>query len=194
MVREAVEASDRDDSQVALIMLDIDHFKSYNDTYGHVTGDNVLRLVAHVLKTRVRECDYVGRWGGEEFGVLLTGAGITEAKNVARVIRRAISELYLVDAQGHAIPNPTVPIPADTMKPGLEGTGPAIDLGMAMGALNTGAASWMWDWEDAGGDYRDQLYQAWENLRDFMTAFKMVAPNPAILARASVLHLDYQLT
>ena len=58
----------------------------------------------------------------------------------------------------------SVPIPADTVRPGLEGTGPAIDLGMAMGALNTGAASWMWDWEDAGGDYKDQLYQAWENL------------------------------
>src|SRR3954468_773148 len=64
--------------------------------------------------------------------------------------------------------NESVPIPPDTMKPGLEGTGPAIDLGMAMGALNTGAASWMWDWEDAGGDYRDQLYQAWENLRDLL--------------------------
>ncbi len=64
--------------------------------------------------------------------------------------------------------NATVPIPKDTMKPGLEGTGPAIDLGMAMGALNTGAASWMWDWEDAGGDYKDQLYQAWENLRDLL--------------------------
>jgi malate synthase len=64
--------------------------------------------------------------------------------------------------------NPTVPIPTDTMTPGLEGTGPAIDLGMAMGALNTGAASWMWDWEDAGGDYKDQLYQAWENLRDLL--------------------------
>jgi malate synthase len=64
--------------------------------------------------------------------------------------------------------NASVPIPADTMRPGLEGTGPAIDLAMAMGALNTGAASWMWDWEDAGGDYRDQLYQAWENLRDLL--------------------------
>jgi malate synthase len=64
--------------------------------------------------------------------------------------------------------NPTVPIPADTMRPGLEGTGPAIDLGMAMSALNTGAASWMWDWEDAGGDYRDQLYRAWQNLADIL--------------------------
>ena len=64
--------------------------------------------------------------------------------------------------------NPTVPIPADTMKPGLEGTGPAIDLGMAMSALNSGASQWMWDWEDAGGDYKDQLYRAWQNLADIL--------------------------
>jgi malate synthase len=64
--------------------------------------------------------------------------------------------------------NPTVPIPPDTMRPGLEGTGPAIDLGMAMGALNTEAASWMWDWEDAGGDYKDQLYRAWVNLSEIL--------------------------
>ena len=64
--------------------------------------------------------------------------------------------------------NPTVPIPADTMRPGLEGTGPAIDLGMAFGALNSGASQWMWDWEDAGGDYKDQLYRAWVNLSDIL--------------------------
>ena len=60
------------------------------------------------------------------------------------------------------------PIPADVQTPGLEGTGPSIDLGMAMGALNSGASSWMWDWEDAGGDYRDQLYQAWRNLKQIL--------------------------
>ena len=54
------------------------------------------------------------------------------------------------------------------MTPGLEGTGPAIDLGMAMGALNSGASQWMWDWEDAGGDYKDQLYRAWQNLADIL--------------------------
>jgi len=64
--------------------------------------------------------------------------------------------------------NPTVPIPRDTTTPGLEGTGPSIDLGMAMGALNTGAASWMWDWEDAAGDYKEQLYQGWQNLIDLL--------------------------
>jgi len=64
--------------------------------------------------------------------------------------------------------NPTVPIPPETTTPGLEGTGPAIDLGMAMGALNSGAASWMWDWEDAAGDFRQQLYQGWQNLADIL--------------------------
>ena len=59
-------------------------------------------------------------------------------------------------------------IPADVTTPGLEGTGPCIDLGMAMGALNSGASQWMWDWEDAGGDYRDQLYQAWSNLKHIL--------------------------
>lgn len=64
--------------------------------------------------------------------------------------------------------NPTVPMPKDVTTPGLEGTGPSIDLGMAMGALNSGASQWMWDWEDAGGDYKDQLYQGWENLADIL--------------------------
>jgi malate synthase len=62
----------------------------------------------------------------------------------------------------------SVPIPADTVRPGLEGTGPCIDLGMAMAAINTGASSWMWDWEDAGGDYRDQLFRAWRNLKQLL--------------------------
>jgi diguanylate cyclase (GGDEF)-like protein len=107
-VREAVEASDRNDSHVALIMLDIDHFKKYNDTYGHVAGDNVLKLVASALKESTGEGGYVGRWGGEEFGVLITGATVGKAKATARRIRRVISELYPVDGHGHAIPGPTV--------------------------------------------------------------------------------------
>ena len=61
-----------------------------------------------------------------------------------------------------------VPIPKDTTKPGLEGTGPSIDLGMAFGALNSGASQWMWDWEDAGGDYKAQLYQGWTHLKQIL--------------------------
>ena len=63
---------------------------------------------------------------------------------------------------------PSQPIPKDVTTPGLEGTGPSIDLGMAMGALNSGASQWMWDWEDAGGDYKDQLYHAWRHLKQIL--------------------------
>ncbi len=109
LVRKAVEESDRNDTQVSLIMLDIDHFKQYNDTFGHMAGDNVLRMVANALKSSVREStDAVGRWGGEEFAVLLAGVGVTEAKKVSRYIRRAVAELYPVNAQGQVIPNPTI--------------------------------------------------------------------------------------
>jgi len=106
------------------------------------------------------------------YGFLTPDTKITDADGHTATVRD-IRQGMLDGFFGRKTPqawrlNASVPAPADTMKPGLEGTGPAIDLGMAMGALNTGAASWMWDWEDAGGDYRDQLYQAWENLRDLL--------------------------
>lgn len=65
--------------------------------------------------------------------------------------------------------NATSPAPAEATRPGLQGTGPADDLGMAMGALNAGlhgAVSWMWDWEDAGNDFQDKFYRAWRNLKE----------------------------
>ena len=106
------------------------------------------------------------------YGFLPPDTKVTDAdgnSTTVRDIRQGMLDGFFGRKTPHAWRlNASVPIPADTMKPGLEGTGPAIDLGMAMGALNTGAASWMWDWEDAGGDYKDQLYQAWENLRDLL--------------------------
>jgi malate synthase len=110
--------------------------------------------------------------GGARYDFLPAGEKISDADGHSATvdsIRRGMLDGFF----GRATPdawrlNPTVPIPADTRRPGLEGTGPAIDLGMAMSALNTGAASWMWDWEDAGGDYKDQLYGAWQNLRDIL--------------------------
>src|SRR6185436_12412421 len=95
-------------TQVSLIMIDVDYFKMYNDTYGHAAGDNVLQLVAGVLKSKVRSADAVGRWGGEEFAVLLPGAGPGEAERIARRFRRAIAVLSPVDGQGKPIPSPTI--------------------------------------------------------------------------------------
>jgi diguanylate cyclase (GGDEF)-like protein len=108
LVHEAVAASDKEDVPVSLIMLDVDHFKKYNDNYGHVAGDIVLAMVGETLKDCVRDGDAVGRWGGEEFCVLLPGLGIQEAKKVARTIRRKVAELEPPDGRGGTIPAPTV--------------------------------------------------------------------------------------
>ncbi|MFC7685062.1 histidine kinase N-terminal 7TM domain-containing protein [Ureibacillus sp. GCM10028918] len=75
-----------------LIMFDIDHFKMINDTYGHEAGDVVLSKVAHVAKTSLRSQDLIGRYGGEEFIILMPAFNVEEAVNLADTIRKAISE------------------------------------------------------------------------------------------------------
>ena len=74
----------------AVVMLDIDHFKAINDHHGHATGDQALKHAASVLQTSVREVDRVGRFGGEEFIVLLPGVGLSQAATVAEVLRERL--------------------------------------------------------------------------------------------------------
>jgi len=76
--------------QCALIMIDVDHFKSVNDRFGHPTGDDVLQAVSGVLARGAREYDIVGRIGGEEFAVLLPEVGVADAAKVAERIRAAV--------------------------------------------------------------------------------------------------------
>ncbi|MGB0466518.1 MAG: GGDEF domain-containing protein [Pontibacterium sp.] len=73
-----------------LIMLDIDHFKAVNDTYGHPAGDEVIRRVAAMLLQHARKTDIVGRYGGEEFGIILTSTNTRQAGIVAERMRQAI--------------------------------------------------------------------------------------------------------
>ena len=73
--------------EVSLIICDIDHFKQVNDTYGHITGDNVLKSVANVMKEHIRETDILARWGGEEFVILLPNTPLQSAISVAEKIR-----------------------------------------------------------------------------------------------------------
>jgi diguanylate cyclase (GGDEF)-like protein/PAS domain S-box-containing protein len=93
---------------LSLIMLDIDHFKVYNDTYGHIIGDQVLRLTVQAIQSHIKKTDTVGRWGGEEFGIVLPNATVTQANMVANRIRRTLSELPLFDVEGQTIPKPTI--------------------------------------------------------------------------------------
>lgn len=86
-----VERSRRDDHPVSLIMVDIDHFKQLNDTYGHQAGDKALCCVAQLLRKEVRPGDIVSRYGGEEFAVILPKAKIEDCSAVAHRIRREIA-------------------------------------------------------------------------------------------------------
>jgi diguanylate cyclase (GGDEF)-like protein len=93
---------------LSLIMLDIDYFKQYNDTYGHIIGDEVLRITVQAMKSHIKKTDTIGRWGGEEFGIILPNATTTQTNMVANRIRRTLSELPLFDVEGKTIPKPTI--------------------------------------------------------------------------------------
>ena len=81
---------------LALVMLDVDHFKQFNDTYGHPCGDECLKLVARTLREQVRDVhDHVARYGGEEFAVVLPNASIGVAMEVAERMRVAVGALQL---------------------------------------------------------------------------------------------------
>ena len=80
----------RSKTPVSLILIDIDYFKKFNDRYGHQAGDAVLRAVADVLKSTVRDTDLIARYGGEEFAVVSSGIDVEEAKEIAERIRSLI--------------------------------------------------------------------------------------------------------
>jgi diguanylate cyclase (GGDEF)-like protein len=82
---------------LAVLLVDIDHFKGVNDRYGHLVGDDVLRAVANGLTHGLRPGDFVGRFGGEEFVVLLAGSDLEQAKHAAERIRSHVAEVS-VDA------------------------------------------------------------------------------------------------
>lgn len=86
--------------QLAVVQLDLDHFKAINDTHGHAVGDEVLRSVAAILKAKKRESDSVGRMGGEEFVLVLEQADETGAMFVCERIRKAIEALRVPTSHG----------------------------------------------------------------------------------------------
>ena len=85
-----------------LMMLDIDHFKKVNDTYGHAAGDEVIRMIANLLRNQLRATDIIGRLGGEEFGVILIDTTAEPAAVLANRIRKAI-ETTVTHYQKHEI-------------------------------------------------------------------------------------------
>ncbi len=100
----------RSKQPLALLMLDVDHFKRVNDEHGHPAGDAVLVSVAHTLRTAVRPTDHVARYGGEEFAVILPETGPRAAQGVAERLRVAVKLAVIKDAASNLLPSVTISI------------------------------------------------------------------------------------
>ncbi len=94
---------------LSLLMIDIDLFKKVNDTYGHLAGDVVLKEVAQTLKKQTRRSDYVGRYGGEEFLIILPETSLNKALILAEKLRKRVAEL-IITANDHVLKGITVSI------------------------------------------------------------------------------------
>ena len=169
--RSLIAALDRDVARaqrmrepMALMMVDIDHFKDVNDRYGHPAGDRVLCSVVNVLRQRVRAQDLVGRYGGEEFMVLLPDTGLVGAQQLARALCKAVEESRC---------------PAD----GVPGPGIAVtvSIGVFGGRLESGDS---WDMLIAAADRA--LYQAKNNGRNRVeVATGLRRPSAQLAAQAN---------
>nr|WP_269467884.1 GGDEF domain-containing protein [Devosia ureilytica] len=95
-LEDAIREADKSRGPLSLILLDIDHFKNFNDTYGHQTGDQVLRLVAMTLKSNIKGKDLAARYGGEEFVAVLPSTDLEGAVIVAENVRKAIQAKELL--------------------------------------------------------------------------------------------------
>jgi diguanylate cyclase (GGDEF)-like protein len=97
-----LDRAQRDHRPLVLCLLDIDHFKKFNDTYGHQVGDQVLKAVAEALDGTARKIDVVARYGGEEFAVIAPGCTLAMAPSLGERLRLAVEEVRL-DANGEQL-------------------------------------------------------------------------------------------
>jgi len=104
---------------LSLLMFDIDHFKSFNDSYGHLTGDQVLRLVGMSLRQNIKGQDITARYGGEEFVVVLPNTALRQALTVADHIRRAVMSKELKKkSTGEILGRVTISVGVSILRPG----------------------------------------------------------------------------
>src|ERR1700726_3339464 len=118
-IEMAVQSAQATGEPLSLLMFDIDHFKSFNDSYGHLTGDQVLRLVGMSLKQTIKGQDITARYGGEEFAVVLPNTALRQALTVADHIRRAVMAKELKKkSTGEILGRVTISVGVSMLKPG----------------------------------------------------------------------------
>jgi diguanylate cyclase len=117
-IEMAVQTALANGEPLSLLMFDIDHFKSFNDSYGHLTGDQVLRLVGLSLKQTIKGQDITARYGGEEFAVVLPNTALRQALTVADHIRRAVMSKELKKkSTGEILGRVTISVGVSMLKP-----------------------------------------------------------------------------
>ncbi len=116
---QAISKAEDDGSSLVIVMTDIDFFKKINDTYGHQTGDQVLRLVAKILDSSVREEELAARYGGEEFSLVLPGSTLEQAKEVCERVRNTVSSRQIRNrSTGESMGNITLSLGVAKYRPG----------------------------------------------------------------------------
>ncbi len=105
---EQAQICETKNQPLSLIMLDIDHFKQYNDNFGHLIGDEILISLCDIIRKHIKNTDAVGRWGGEEFAISLPNTDGVQAASVAQRIRETLGSLKIRNNEKITIPIPTV--------------------------------------------------------------------------------------
>ena len=124
-----IKRSERDQLPLALIMIDVDDFKKYNDAYGHLAGDKILVCVAEAIRSPLRPNDLVARFGGEEFAVLLPETTVENAQIIAERLRSHVSDSEPGELGGKTLPKVTISL-------GIAGRQPGYSLDMMIAAAD----------------------------------------------------------
>ncbi|MFT3985837.1 MAG: GGDEF domain-containing protein, partial [Lachnospiraceae bacterium] len=102
-LNQAIADTLQHDKNLALLMLDIDNFKKVNDTYGHITGDLILKQLSEILINTCRSFDFISRKGGEEFCIILSDSDYSQAREIAELIRKNVQENHFITDKNEKI-------------------------------------------------------------------------------------------
>jgi diguanylate cyclase (GGDEF)-like protein len=120
LLNQQIDVATRYRHNIGLLLFDIDHFKVFNDTYGHAVGDLVLKEVARTVQGAIRASDVLARYGGEEFVVLLPGTDLEGTQAVAETLRGTVAAMKLPHARSSAADHVTVSLGAASCLPHLK--------------------------------------------------------------------------
>lgn len=151
-----LDRAQREGRMLSLVMLDIDHFKQVNDTHGHLIGDQALRLVAGTITRSKRSYDWAGRWGGEEFLLVLPETSLAEAELIAERMRQGVAELRFPLSDGTFLE-----LHVSMGVSSMDGNDPMLTLGMLLQSAD------------------DALYRAKDDGRNRVCSTVVVSPEKA---------------